>query len=76
MRRWPRLERTHPGVRFALASTSVDDTLGQYHGSMQMLYEGALLAMLVIWLFLRDWRATIIGALALPLSILPTFAVM
>ncbi|MDH4105694.1 MAG: efflux RND transporter permease subunit [Gammaproteobacteria bacterium] len=70
------IERTHPGVRFALASTSVDETLGQYNGSMQMLYEGAILAMLVIWVFLRDWRATIIGALALPLSILPTFAVM
>ena len=41
-----------------------------------MLYEGALLAILVVWLFLRDWRATLIAATALPLSILPTFAAM
>jgi multidrug efflux pump subunit AcrB len=70
------LERRHPGVKFALASTSVDETRTQYESSMQMLYEGAILAMLVIWVFLRDWRATIIGALALPLSILPTFFVL
>ncbi|SMQ93659.1 Multidrug resistance protein MdtC [Xanthomonas fragariae] len=41
-----------------------------------MLYEGALLAVLVVWLFLRDWRATLIAASALPLPILPAFAVM
>ena len=43
---------------------------------MQMLLEGALLAVIVVWLFLRDWRATWISALALPLSVLPTFGVM
>jgi multidrug efflux pump subunit AcrB len=43
---------------------------------MQMLLEGALLAVAVVWLFLRDWRATWISALALPLSVLPTFGVM
>jgi multidrug efflux pump subunit AcrB len=43
---------------------------------MQMLLEGAFLAMLVVFLFLRDWRATIISAVALPLSIIPTFAVI
>jgi len=41
-----------------------------------LLYEGALLAVLVVWWFLRDWRATLISASALPLSILPTFAAM
>ncbi len=43
---------------------------------MTMLWEGALLAMAVVWLFLRDWRAMLLGAIALPLSIVPTFAVM
>ena len=47
-----------------------------YDGSMLLLYEGALLAVLVVWLFLRDWRATLVAATALPLSIIPTFAVM
>src|SRR5690606_22085305 len=47
-----------------------------YESSMTMLWEGALLALLVVWLFLRDMRATWVSAVALPLSIIPTFAVM
>src|SRR3546814_17723735 len=35
--------------------------------------EGAVLAVLVVFLFLRDFRATIISALAIPLSAIPTF---
>jgi hydrophobe/amphiphile efflux-1 (HAE1) family protein len=54
----------------------VDYTRQQYAGSMRMLVEGALLAVLVVFAFLRDWRATFVAALALPLSILPTFAAM
>jgi multidrug efflux pump subunit AcrB len=57
-------------------SGSVNYTNEQYRGSMQMLYEGAILAILVVWGFLRDWRATLVAAAALPLSILPAFAVM
>ena len=41
-----------------------------------MLYEGAALAILVVLWFLKDWRATLVAAAALPLSILPTFAAM
>ena len=40
---------------------------------MHLLYEGAILAVIVVWYFLRDWRATIVSAAALPLSILPAF---
>ena len=61
---------------FTFISGSVDETLEQYEGSMTMLYEGAFLAIVVVWLFLRDWRATIISATALPLSVLPAFAAM
>ncbi len=66
----------HPDVSFQLIRSSVPKILDQYHGSMNMLYEGAILAILVIFFFLRDWRATLIGAIALPLSIIPTFAIM
>jgi len=65
-----------PGLALQPVGGSVDYTLEQYHGSMSMLYEGALLAVIVVWLFLRDGRATLIVATALPLSILPTFAAM
>lgn len=44
-----------------------------FDASMEMLYEGAVLAVLVVWLFLRDWRATIVAAAALPLSVIPAF---
>ncbi|TLS65469.1 efflux RND transporter permease subunit [Mariprofundus erugo] len=71
-----RLEAQHPGLTFQLVSSTVEHTQEQYEGSMHMLYEGAMLAVLVILLFLRNWRATIIGAAALPLSIIPAFAYM
>ena len=63
-------------LKITLVSGSVQYTEEQYHGSMQMLFEGAILAILVVWWFLRDWRATLVAASALPLSILPAFAVM
>src|SRR3546814_6408196 len=40
---------------------------------MRALYEGCILAVLVVWAFLRDWRATLVSAVSLPLSIIPTF---
>ena len=70
------LKSQHPGVEFKLVTTVIDETLRSYESSMTMLWEGALLALLVVWLFLRDWRATWVSAVALPLSIIPTFAVM
>lgn len=70
------LQKTDPTLSIRLVSGSIDYTREQYAGSMHMLYEGALLAILVVWWFLRDWRATLIAAAALPLSILPAFAAM
>lgn len=71
-----KLHSADTGLSFTKVSGTVDYTHEQYEGSMHMLYEGALLAVLVVWWFLRDWRATLISASALPLSILPTFLVM
>ncbi len=71
-----KLQAANPGLSFTKISGTVDYTQEQFEGSMHMLYEGALLAVLVVWWFLRDWRATLISASALPLSILPAFAAM
>ena len=66
----------HPGLQFRRVSATVINTADQFNGSMRMLYEGAFLAILVVWGFLRNWRATFLGAIALPLSIIPAFAFM
>lgn len=71
-----KLSAQHPNVRIAEVSDSVTFTQTQYEGSMRALYEGAVLTIIVVWLFLRDGRATFISAIALPLSAIPTFFVM
>jgi len=70
------IEAENPGVRFVELSNDVRYTKGQYHSSMAAMIEGALLAIVVVFLFLRDWRATIISAIAIPLSAIPTFFFM
>ncbi|NKL20196.1 efflux RND transporter permease subunit [Rhizobium leguminosarum] len=66
----------HSNVQIEEAYSTIGPILDNYDGSMHMLYEGAILAIVVVWLFLRDWRATVLSAVALPLSVIPTFLVM
>lgn len=68
-----KLEDENPGVKFTLLSNQVQYTKDQYHSSMAAMIEGAVLAVIIVFLFLRDWRATFISALAIPLSAIPTF---
>jgi multidrug efflux pump subunit AcrB len=68
-----KIEAENPGVRFIKFSTSTTYTRSQYKTSMWALVEGAVLAVVVVFLFLRDWRATFISAVAIPLSAIPTF---
>jgi len=70
------LQVQQPDINVTEVFNLIDPVAENYAGSMQLLYEGALLAVLVVLLFLRDWRATFISALALPLSIIPTFLVI
>lgn len=67
------LRSSNPDMEFTEAFNFVTPVLEEFRGSMSMLYEGALLAVLVVWLFLKDWRATFISSVALPLSIIPAF---
>ncbi len=75
-RQMARLRAEHPQVQILEVTSSVEDTQASYDASIAMLFEGAILAVIVVWFFLRDWRSTWISALALPLSVIPTFAVM
>jgi multidrug efflux pump subunit AcrB len=68
-----RLQQDYPNVKFAEASSTVGYIQESFDASIEMLIEGAILAIIVVWLFLRDWRATAVSAVALPLSIIPTF---
>ncbi|AWN43223.1 efflux RND transporter permease subunit [Methylobacterium durans] len=67
---------SHPDIAFETIDSSVSATIGSYDSAMHTLIEGAALAVVVVLLFLRDWRATLIAAVALPLSVFPTFWAM
>ncbi|MGS0625516.1 efflux RND transporter permease subunit [Ralstonia sp. VS2407] len=70
------LQAERPNVHVTEVYNMVKPVSDAYTASMHALYEGAILAVIVVWLFLRDWRATFVSAVALPLSIIPTFAAM
>jgi len=67
------LHAQRPDIRITQAFDFVTPVQEEYEGSMHLLYEGALLAVIVVWLFLRDWRATFVSAVALPMSVIPAF---
>ena len=67
------ITKENPGITFTPLSNDVDYTKQQYHSSIAAMIEGAVLAVVVVFLFLRDWRATAISAIAIPLSAIPTF---
>ncbi|MEY2685665.1 MAG: Swarming motility protein SwrC [Pseudomonadota bacterium] len=66
----------NPDLTITEAFDFVTPVAEEYEGSLKLLYEGAVLAVLVVWLFLRDWRATFVSAVALPLSVIPAFVGM
>ncbi len=70
------LKAAHPEITVVEAFNFVDPVQENYDGSMTLLFEGAALAVLVVFLFLRDWRATLVATTALPLSIIPAFWLM
>jgi hydrophobe/amphiphile efflux-1 (HAE1) family protein len=67
------LGSARPDLRFSLVDDAVSYTQGNYRSAMNTLLEGAALSIVVVFFFLRDWRATLVAAVALPLSIIPTF---
>jgi hydrophobe/amphiphile efflux-1 (HAE1) family protein len=70
------LKVAYPDVDLKLIDTSVDYTKGNYEAAISTLFEGAILAVVIVLLFLRDIRATVIAAISLPLSIFPAFWAM
>ncbi|MGQ3018022.1 efflux RND transporter permease subunit [Phenylobacterium sp.] len=70
------LETQYEGVSFTKIFSSVDETRASFHATQNVLLEGMGLAALVVFVFLRNWRSTAIAAVAMPLSLIPTFFVM
>ena len=66
----------HAEVKIDEIYTSANETKQSYDQTIWMLAEGAILTVLVVFVFLRDARATLVAAVSLPLSILPTFAAL
>jgi len=73
MKKLEEIRKNNPKVNFKILFTRTEYTKEQYRSSMAAMIEGAVLAVVVVFLFLRDWRATLISALAIPLSAIPTF---
>src|SRR5690349_408764 len=71
-----KIEKENPKVHYSEIFNTVDYTKSQYKSAIEGLIEGAILAVLVVLLFLRDIRATGISALAIPLSAIPAFFFM
>ena len=67
------LRKTHPTIEITQSIDNAEPVDENFAGSMELLYEGAILAVLVVWWFLRDWRATLVASAALPLSVIPAF---
>ncbi len=75
-KRIDQIKAAHPEFDLQRIDTSVRYTQGNYDAASHTFFEGAALAVIVVFLFLRDLRATIIAAIALPLSIIPAFWAM
>ena len=67
------LKAQHPDIELTEAFNLVQPVAEEFDASMVVLYEGAILAVIVVWLFLRNWRSTFVSAVALPLSVIPAF---
>ena len=68
-----KLQERNPKVRFEKLFNNVKYVEDQYHSALMAMIEGAVLAVIVVFFFLRDWRATAISALAIPMSAIPAF---
>ncbi|MGC9503178.1 efflux RND transporter permease subunit [Baaleninema sp.] len=63
-------------IAIDLIFTRANEIRDSYQASIDALVFGCLLTTITVGFFLRDWRATLITGVALPLSIVPTFMVM
>ena len=71
-----KIDEAHPELTIEKVTASVEYIEESYIASIEALLLGAVLAVIVVFIFLRDWRATFITAMAMPLSLIPAFAIL
>lgn len=71
-----KLRSTLKDVKLTLASTQAEYIRNATHATIDALIEAIILSVIVIFPFLWNWQATLISALAIPISLLATFIVM
>ena len=71
-----KIEKENPKIKFAVITDDTKVTRDNYSSALHAIVEGAILAVLVVFIFLRDWRSTLIAAAAIPLSSIPAFFFM
>ena len=71
-----KIEKENPKIKFAVITDDTKETRDNYSSALHAIIEGAILAVLVVFIFLRDWRSTLIAAAAIPLSSIPAFFFM
>lgn len=71
-----KLDDAHPELTIQQVTASVEQIEESYLASLEALLLGAVLAVIIVFIFLRDWRATFIAAIAMPMSLIPTFAIL
>ena len=71
-----KIEKENPKVKFEVITDYTIETRDNYTSALHAIIEGAILAVLVVFVFLRDWRSTLIAAAAIPLSSIPAFFFM
>jgi HAE1 family hydrophobic/amphiphilic exporter-1 len=76
MARAQRIMADNPEVTITPVTSTAVFVRAGFHAAVEALVIGSVLAMIVVWLFLRDWRATVMASVAMPLSLIPTFFVM
>lgn len=71
-----KIQSENPNIKINKIYDHAQPVYEDYRASLQMLIEGCILAVVVVLIFLKNWRATLVAAAALPLSIIPTFLIM
>ncbi len=65
-----------PGVQLQIVHDISEFIKASVHSLLEHLILGSILASFIVWVFIRNWRAVLIAAVAIPASVIATFTLM